>query len=165
MVTWGWKLPIGKSAGLIFKIHYEKTHWLFSLFPKNSKLALAGMAQLVEASSCRPRGHRSWKWKVTGWIPGQSTCLGCRFGPPVRAHTRGNRSVFLFHIKVSLSHSLPPFPSLWKYIKSLNSWYNICPTQEIELVEKAVISLLTAENQINTDSLNFQLIKHTKSLG
>ena len=37
------------------------------------KLALTGVVQLV---GCRPT-----KWKVTGSIPGQGTCVGCRFGP------------------------------------------------------------------------------------
>ena len=36
------------------------------------------------------------------WIPHQGTCLGCGFGPRVRAHAGGNRSMFL-----SLSVSLP----------------------------------------------------------
>ena len=59
------------------------------------KWALTDVAQLV---GCHPV-----KWKVTGLIPGQGTCLGCRFGPPSgRVQEATNQSTFL-----SLSFSLP----------------------------------------------------------
>ena len=56
-------------------------------------------------------GHRPEKQKVMGSIHSQGTCLSCRPGPQLGAW-RGNRSMFLSHINVSLPLFLPPFPSL-----------------------------------------------------
>ena len=44
--------------------------------------------------------------RVSGSIPSQDTCLGCRPGPQWRAHERQP------HIDASLPLFLPPFPSL-----------------------------------------------------
>ena len=60
--------------------------------------ALAGVAQWTELW---PANHR-----VTGLIPSQGTCLGCRPGPQQEAHERQS------HIDVSLLLFLPPVPSL-----------------------------------------------------
>ena len=59
------------------------------------------MARLVECHSA--------KRKVTGLTPGQDTCLGCGPGPQMEA--RGNGSMILPHIDVSLPLSIPLFPS------------------------------------------------------
>ena len=68
---------------------------------KNHFYAPVGVARLV--------GRRPAEWKVAGWIPGQGSQLGYRFAsPPVRVSARGNRSMFLSHIDVSL----PLSPSL-----------------------------------------------------
>ena len=56
------------------------------------KITLAGVAQWIEL---KPANHT-----VTGLIPSQGTCLGCR--------PRGNPSMFLSHIDVSLFLFLPP---------------------------------------------------------
>ena len=62
--------------------------------------ALAGVAEWTE---CRP-GNR----EVTGWIPGQGTCLGCGPGPQEGVCKRSP------HIDVSLPLFLSPFPSISK---------------------------------------------------
>ena len=61
--------------------------------------ALAGVAQLVGASSCEPKGRGFNPWS------GHTPRLWVR--SPVRAHTRGNQSMFPTHVE----GSLPPFPS------------------------------------------------------
>ena len=66
--------------------------------------ALAGMASWIE--------HCPAKSKVTGSIPSQSTCLGCRAWSAFGAYVRSNRSMFLSHMDVSFPLFLPPFPSL-----------------------------------------------------
>ena len=60
--------------------------------------ALAGVAQWIE---CWPANQR-----VTGSIPSQGTCLGCRPSHQLGAHKRQP------HIDVSLPLFLPPFPSV-----------------------------------------------------
>ena len=70
-------------------------------------LVLAGVAQLVGASSCKPKGHGDNS--QSGHIPG----LQVRY--PVGAFARGNLLMFLSHIDVSL----PPFPSLKSISMSL----------------------------------------------
>ena len=60
--------------------------------------ALAGVAQWIEHQPANPR--------VTGSIPSQGTCLGCKPSPQQGA---GKRQP---HIDVSLHLFLPPFPSL-----------------------------------------------------
>ena len=63
------------------------------------KKGLAGVAQWIA----------SWpaKWKATGSIPSQGTCLGCRLVPSW-GHARGNWLLYLSHIDVSLPLFLPP---------------------------------------------------------
>ena len=61
-------------------------------------IVLAGVAQWIE---CRPA-----KQGVTGSIPSQGTCLGCRPGPQQGARERQP------HMDVSLPLFLPPLPSL-----------------------------------------------------
>ena len=58
-------------------------------------LALAGVAQWIERQPANQR--------VTGWIPSQGTCLGCRPGSWQGAHEKQP------HIDVSLLLFLPPF--------------------------------------------------------
>ena len=70
------------------------------VYNQNTHQALTGVAPLG--------GHHPSKQKVPGSIPSRGTCLGCRFGP----WTRGNRSMFLSHLDVSLPLFLPPLPSL-----------------------------------------------------
>ena len=65
---------------------------------KNEERALAGMTQWIE------RGPANQM--VTGSIPSQGTCLGCRPGPQLGALERQP------HIDVSLPLFLLPFPSL-----------------------------------------------------
>ena len=60
--------------------------------------ALGGVAQWIE--------RRPVNQSVTGSIPIQDTCLGCRPGPQVGAHERQP------HIDVHLPLFLPPFHSL-----------------------------------------------------
>ena len=64
------------------------------------KLALTGVVQFV--------GHRTKKRNVAGSVPGQGTGLGCWPGPCQDAHARGNLSMSLSHVDVSL----PSFPFL-----------------------------------------------------
>ena len=66
--------------------------------------ALAGVAQWIE--------HQPVNQGVAGSIPSQGTCLSYRPGSPVGGHVRGNQSMFLLHIDVSLPLFLFPFPSL-----------------------------------------------------
>ena len=54
--------------------------------------------------------HRPVHQKVTGSIPGQGTCLGCRFTPQSE-HIRG-QPISLSHINASLSLSPCLFLSL-----------------------------------------------------
>ena len=56
--------------------------------------ALTGMAQWIE--------HQPVNWKVTGSIPSQGTCLGCRPGPQMGVCERQP-------INISLSPFHPPF--------------------------------------------------------
>ena len=53
--------------------HFSEGILLTQLTYKNCAGALAGVAQVV--------GHHPAKQKVSGLIPTQGTCLGCRFGP------------------------------------------------------------------------------------
>ena len=68
-----------------------------NILHKDVHTALAGVAQWIE---CRPVNQR-----VTGSIPSQGTCLGCRHIPS-RGRAKGN------HTDVSLPLFHPPFPSL-----------------------------------------------------
>ena len=63
---------------------------------KNKLTALAGVAQWIE---CQPANQR-----VSGSIPSQGTCLGCRPGPQWGACERQP------YIDVSLPLFLLPFP-------------------------------------------------------
>ena len=76
--------------------------WLTKL-----KQALAGVAQWI--------GYWLASWKVAGSIPSQGTCLGCGPGPQL-GPVRGNRSMYLSHIAVSLFS----LPSLLNVNKILN---------------------------------------------
>ena len=49
-------------------------------------------------------GHRPANQKVTGSIPGQGTCLSCRFGPQLGQVQEATNRCF----SPSLSPSLPP---------------------------------------------------------
>ena len=64
--------------------------------------ALTNVAQLI---GCRPV-----KQKVTSSIPGQGTCLGCRFSPQLGHVKRQQNYVSLLHqwFSPSLSPFLPP---------------------------------------------------------
>ena len=66
-------------------------------FKKLLKCALAGVAEWIERQPLNQR--------VTSLIPSQSTCLGCRPGPPSGGCARGNRTLMLL--------PLSPFPSVW----------------------------------------------------
>ena len=66
--------------------------------------ALAGVAPWIK--------HWPVNWAVTGLIPSQGTCLGCRPGPWLGVCKRQP-------IDVSLPLFLPPFFSLWKKIKKI----------------------------------------------
>ena len=68
---------------------------------KKISLTLAGVAQWTE---CRPANQ-----KVTGLIPSQGTCLGCRPGLQLGADKRQLINVSLTHQCFSLS--LPPLMS------------------------------------------------------
>ena len=71
----------------------------------NNSSVLAGVAQWIK---CWPANQ-----KVIGSIPGQGTCLGC--GPVLHlGHARGNQSMYLLHIDVSLSLSSSPSSYLSK---------------------------------------------------
>ena len=65
---------------------------------KNWKGSLANVAHLV--------GVLSHNRKVSGSIPSQGTYLGCRVSAEVQVREKGNKSVLLFCINVSLSLSL-----------------------------------------------------------
>ena len=65
---------------------------------KTMSQGLAGVAQWIECQLLNQR--------VTGLIPSQGTCLGCRLGPQLEA-CEGQP-----HINVSLPLLLPPFLSL-----------------------------------------------------
>ena len=64
----------------------HQTLKIIIVLPKINTLALTRVAHLV---GCRPA-----KQKVSGPIPGQGICLGCKFhhpgGSPVGARVRGN---------------------------------------------------------------------------
>ena len=64
---------------------------------------LGDVAQWIE--------HRPVNQKVASSIPSQDTCLGCGPGPWLGA-VRGNQSMYLSHMDVSLPLFLPPVPSL-----------------------------------------------------
>ena len=106
---------IGKRNGLTLQIKIACANLIFTgcfsllnLCFSNS-LALAGVAQLLGASSC--------KQKVSGLSSGQGTCLGCGFSSAVRVHTKGTRSMFLTLTFFSLTLSLPsPLPKINKPI-------------------------------------------------
>ena len=53
-------------------------------------------------------GHHSAKQTVTSLISGQGTLTGLQVWSPVGAHTRGNQSVFISHVNVSLPLFPPP---------------------------------------------------------
>ena len=61
---------------------------------------LDGVAQWIE--------HQPENLKISGSIPSQGTCLGGRPGPQL-GRARGNQSMFLSHIDVSLHLFLPSF--------------------------------------------------------
>ena len=93
------------SPGVIKKPQPSIVDYFKEFCYKEESRALAGVAQLVGVLSCNQ--------KVAGSIPGQGTCLGCRFSPRsecvqslVWAHMRGNQSMLLSPIDVSLSLSL-----------------------------------------------------------
>ena len=69
---------------------------------------LAAVAQLI--------GHCPAKWRVTGSIPSQGTCLGCEFGPQSGCVQEQLISVSLSHwcFSPSLSPSLPLFLNQFK---------------------------------------------------
>lgn len=67
----------------------------FLIFLK-SKNHSASVAQLVE--------HHPVHEDIAGSIPGQGSCLGCRFGPQSRQVWK---TIFLSHINVSLPFSPP----------------------------------------------------------
>ena len=69
-----------------------------NILHKDIHTALAGVAQWIE---CRPVNQR-----VTGSIPSQGTCLGCRPGPQLGVHERQP------HTDVFPPLFLPPFPSV-----------------------------------------------------
>ena len=71
---------------------------MYYLFYKISNAALADVAQWVERQTAKQR--------VTGSIPSQPTCLGCRPGPQWAGYKRQP------HTDISLPLFLPPFPSL-----------------------------------------------------
>ena len=76
----------------------------YSLKLKIDSVGLAGVVQLVEALSHKPKGSGlvSWSGHITRlWVHS-----------PVRVCIRGNQPMFLSHINVSLPLSLPPTPSL-----------------------------------------------------
>ena len=79
-------------------ISISLTHQSLSLKKKKKKSALTGVAQWIE--------HQTAKQRVTGSIPSQGTCLGCRPGPQEGVHERQP------HIHISLPLFLSPFPSI-----------------------------------------------------
>ena len=73
--------------------------------------ALAGVAQWTER---RPENQG-----VTGSIPSQGICLGCRLGPQWGEHKKQP------HIDVSLPLFLSPFPSLQNKRKKIINCYAV----------------------------------------
>ena len=71
---------------------------------KNRSAALTYVAQLI--------GHHPAKQKVTGLIPSQGTCLGCRCGPWSECIKKAMDGCF--SLMFSLPLFLPPLPSLYK---------------------------------------------------
>ena len=75
-------------------------HYILTGMATIQKTALAGVAQRTE--------HWPVKLKVTGSIPSQGTCLGCRPGPQLGACEREVIDVSHTWLFLSLSPSLPP---------------------------------------------------------
>ena len=73
-------------------------HVKFEVSNKNLSRALTSVAEWIE--------YQPANQKVTGLIPGQGTCLGCRMGPQCGARE------WQPHTDVSLPLFLLPFPSL-----------------------------------------------------
>ena len=71
---------------------------------KCTSALVAGVAQWTEQGRANQ--------KFTGWIPSQSTCLGCGPDSQFGASERQRMNVSLTHINVCLPLFLPPFPSL-----------------------------------------------------
>ena len=59
------------------------------------------------ADQCASIGWASFGPQGSLFDSGQGTCLGCGFGPWVGVQMRGNQSVFLALMFLSLSFSLP----------------------------------------------------------
>ena len=76
----------------------QKSLWLYHL--ETTTVALVGVAQWIEPWPVNQR--------VTGWIPSQGTCLGCRPGPQWQGVVHARQP----HIDLSLPFFLPPFLSL-----------------------------------------------------
>ena len=53
-------------------------------------------------------GSGSTKWKTTGSIPSQGTCLGCRFGPKQGCVPEATDLSLSLSISLSLSPAHPP---------------------------------------------------------
>ena len=70
--------------------------------------ALTGAAQLVVYCPSKQR--------TAGSIPGQGTCLACRFGSWSWSVQEAMETMFLSHMDVSLPLFLHPFPSFKKYV-------------------------------------------------
>ena len=73
--------------------------------PPPDKNPYSALTREAEWLGCPPA-----KLKIASLISGQGTCLSCRFGSLVGMSTRGNQSIFLSHIDVSLPLFLSPFP-------------------------------------------------------
>ena len=68
---------------------------------------------LVPTGVAQSGGHHSAKPKATGSIPARGTQMGCGL-VPIRVCERGNQSMFLSHMDISLPLFLPPSLSLSK---------------------------------------------------
>ena len=100
-------------VGLIVKqtvAHPYMKH--YSAIKKNKTTALTTVAKL---GGCRTVKVRKAKVRQFSSKSGHMSRLG--FSPWLGVCTRGNRSMFLSHINVSLLLFLPPFPSLLKINK------------------------------------------------
>ena len=82
------------------------------------------------------------KQRVTGSIPSQGTCLGCRPGPPGEGgHARGNHT--LMFLSLSLSPSLPFSLKINKYFFKIKKIFLICmPGQPHPFTEHCVLQVL-----------------------